>query len=96
MATTQEKTTPCCAPTVTKSLPPQTPPTALLGKPSGDWAVAGSDPSEDPALKRSSVATMIRSFDTITDPPTNTASTKGYKDIQNKSIFLPFCFEFYF
>jgi hypothetical protein len=92
MATTQEKTTPCCikndtTTTTTAASPPQ--------KPSNDWA----NPSEDPTRKRSSVATMIPSFEPLTDtappPPTaTTASTKGSKflKIKQAQIYKVFIF----
>lgn len=98
MATTQEKTTPCCvtnATAATKSLPSKTPP-ALPQKPSDDRATAAPDPSEDPSRKRSTVATVIHSFDTITDsPPTNAASNKGLKPKANASSYVLFASFFF-
>lgn len=72
MATTQEKTTPNCCIEATRTVNNKA--SEILR----DWKLPESDPSRDPIRKRESLATMVRSVESLPDPSTNTlTSTKG-------------------
>ncbi|RVX04331.1 Copper methylamine oxidase [Vitis vinifera] len=71
MAAATEKATTCCIEDA-KPAPVRKASNVLQ-----DWSVAGSAPSEDQISKRATVATLIRSVDSLPQPAANPTATKG-------------------
>lgn len=82
MAAATEKATTCCIEDA-KPAPVRKASNVLQ-----DWSVAGSAPSEDQISKRATVATLIRSVDSLPQPAANPTATKG--------IYEYFCFQSWF
>ncbi|KAJ9708820.1 hypothetical protein PVL29_000702 [Vitis rotundifolia] len=71
MAAATEKATTCCIEDA-KPAPVRKASNVLQ-----DWSVAGSAPSEDQISKRATVATLIRSVDSLPQPAANPTAAKG-------------------